>query len=212
MAAIHTAADFLPIILSGIVQQGGESVTTKHTVAFHFHLPYLTREGSSTSLLVTTGPNVTVNTILGLPFIQQTRMIIDMSNQVAELRALDTAPFLMNYRQAMCTVPAVEPKANPIASHADVIKVSRESSNSMPRTSTPHPAPLALCNRPSGPARLRATHRPVLRRWEKRCLLAQQPSPAILWKQTPMDYTTYQLSLRKCLCHLVLLCTAYACD
>ncbi len=122
VAAIHTAADFLPIILSGIIQQGGKSVTIKLTVAFHFHLPYLTREGSLTSLLLATGPNVTVNKILGLPFIQQTRMIINASDQVAELRALDTAPFPINYRQAMCTVPAVEPKANPIASHADVIK------------------------------------------------------------------------------------------
>jgi hypothetical protein len=85
VAAIHTAADFSPIILSGIVQQGSESVTTKLTVAFHFHLPYLTREGSLTSLLVATGPNVIVNTILSLPFIQQTRMIINASDQVAEL-------------------------------------------------------------------------------------------------------------------------------
>ncbi len=62
------------------------------------------------------------STLLGLPFIQQTRMIIDASDQVAELRALDTAPFPIDYRRAMCTVPAVEPKANPIAIHADVIK------------------------------------------------------------------------------------------
>jgi hypothetical protein len=122
VVAIHTAANFSPIILSGIVQQGGESVTTELTVAFHFHLPYLTREGSSTSLLVVTGPNVTITTILGLPFIQQTRMIINLFDQVAELRALDTAPFPIDYHQAMCTIPAVEPKANPIASHADVIK------------------------------------------------------------------------------------------
>ncbi len=123
VAAIHTQADFLPIIFSGIVQQGGESVTTELMAAFHFHLPYLTREGSATSLLVVTGPNVIVNTILGLPFIQLTRMIINASDQVTELQALDTAPFLINYHQAMCTVPSVEPKANPaITSHADIIK------------------------------------------------------------------------------------------
>ncbi len=122
VAAIHTAANFSPIILSSIVQQGGKSVTTELTVAFHFHLPYLTREESLTSLLMATGPNITVNTILGLPFIQQTRMIIDASDQVAELQALDTAPLPIDYRQATCTVPAIEPKANPITSHADVIK------------------------------------------------------------------------------------------
>jgi hypothetical protein len=33
------------------------------------HLPYLTRDGQATSILIATGPHVTVNTIVGLPFI-----------------------------------------------------------------------------------------------------------------------------------------------
>ena len=93
VAAVHRETDYSPITLSGIVQQGGESVSTELTVGFQFHLPYLTREGHPTHLSVACGPNVTVNTILGLPFIQQTRMIIDASDQVADLRALDTPPF-----------------------------------------------------------------------------------------------------------------------
>jgi hypothetical protein len=43
-----------------------------------------------------------------LPFIQQTRMIIDASDQVANLCALDTPPFPIYYCRAMCTAPAVE--------------------------------------------------------------------------------------------------------
>ena len=70
-------------------------------------MPYLTREGHPTTLLVACGPNVTVNTILGLPFIQGTRMVLDASDQVAELRALDTPPFALDFRRAMCTVPPV---------------------------------------------------------------------------------------------------------
>ena len=70
-------------------------------------MPYLTHEGHPTTLLVACGPNVTVNTILGLPFIQGTRMVLDASDQVAELRALDTPPFALDFRRAMCTVPPV---------------------------------------------------------------------------------------------------------
>jgi hypothetical protein len=107
IAAVHRETDYSPITLSGIVQQGGALVSTELTVAFQFHLPYLTREGNSTHLSVTCGPNVTFNTILGLPFIQQTRMIIDASDQVADLWALDTPPFTIDFRRAMCTVPNV---------------------------------------------------------------------------------------------------------
>ena len=72
-------------------------------------MPYLTREGHATSLLIATGPDVTVNTILGLPFIQQTRMVIDASDQVADMCTLDTPPFPIDFRRAMCTVPALPP-------------------------------------------------------------------------------------------------------
>ncbi len=104
---LFSTTDHNPIVLSGIVQQGGASVTTDITVAFQFHMPYLTREGHPTTLLVACGPNVTVNTILVLPFIQGTRMVLDTSDRVAELRALDTPPFALDFRRAMCTVPPV---------------------------------------------------------------------------------------------------------
>ena len=70
-------------------------------------MPYLLREGHPTTLLVACGPNVTVNTILGLPFIQGTQMVPDASDQVAELRALDTPPFALDFRRTMCTVPPI---------------------------------------------------------------------------------------------------------
>jgi hypothetical protein len=40
--SIHSSSDYSPIMLSGIVQHDGISVTTKLSVAFRFHLPYLT--------------------------------------------------------------------------------------------------------------------------------------------------------------------------
>jgi hypothetical protein len=124
VAAIFSTADHNPIVLSGIVQQGGASVTTNLTVAFQFHMPYFTRKGHPTTLLMACGPNVMVNTILGLPFIQATRMVLNASNQVAELRALDTPPFALDFCHAMCTLPPVSglPDDGTAMCYADIIK------------------------------------------------------------------------------------------
>jgi hypothetical protein len=127
VAAIHSQSDYAPITLSGIVQQRGASVTTKLTVSFQFHMPYLTHKGHRTTLSVATGPDVTANTILGLPFIQQTRMIIDVADQVANLRALNVPPFNIDYCCAMCTIPAVgdaptSSASAPSTQYADIIK------------------------------------------------------------------------------------------
>ena len=106
VAKIYVPEDYNPIVLSGIVQRGGESVTTELSVGFQFHLPYLTREGEPTSILIATGPHVTVNLIVGLPFIQATRGIIDFADNVADLRALDAPPFPIEYRRATrCMYP-----------------------------------------------------------------------------------------------------------
>jgi hypothetical protein len=77
-------------------------------VGFQFHLPYLTTDGSPTSILIATGPHVTVNVIVGLPFIQATQAIIDLSDNVADLRAIDHPPFPIEYRHATVHVPVIE--------------------------------------------------------------------------------------------------------
>jgi hypothetical protein len=59
IAKLYVPKDYNPIVLSGIVQHGGESVTTKLTVGFQLHLPYLTKDGNPTSILIATGPHVT---------------------------------------------------------------------------------------------------------------------------------------------------------
>jgi hypothetical protein len=123
VAAIYSTADHSPIILSGIIQQGGASVTTDLTVASQFHMAYFTFKGTPTTLLVACGPNVMVNTILGLQFIQATKMVLDAVDQVAKLRALDTPPFPLDFRRAMCTLPAVggPPDEDSAIRHAKVI-------------------------------------------------------------------------------------------
>ncbi len=51
-------------------------------------------------------------------------MVLDASNQVAELRALDTPPFALDFRRAMCTLPPVSslPDDGTARRYADIIK------------------------------------------------------------------------------------------
>jgi hypothetical protein len=108
VVSIHGPTDYSPITLSGIVQQGRASVTMDLTVGFQFTLPYFTCKGTPTNLIIAAGSNVTVNIILRLPFITQTKMIIDTSDQVAEFWVFNTPPFPIDFQRAMCVIPVVE--------------------------------------------------------------------------------------------------------
>ncbi len=123
VASIHSPSDYSPIRLSGIVQHDGNSITTKLSVAFRFRLPYHTQEGNPTSFLLAMGCDITINAILGLPFIQQTKMVIDTPDQVAKLCALDAPPFCIDFCHAMCAVPPVnEARATANAAlHMDIV-------------------------------------------------------------------------------------------
>jgi hypothetical protein len=108
VVAVYAPHDYAPITLSGIVEQDGESITTESTVAFKFKLFYLTKEGNPTTFMVAVGPNVTVNAIFGLPFIKQTKMIVNAADQVAELHALDALPFPINFHHVQCHIPNID--------------------------------------------------------------------------------------------------------
>jgi hypothetical protein len=58
VAKIFLPEDHSPIILSGIVQNNADAITTDLAIAFQFHLPYLTKNGSTTSFVIATGPQV----------------------------------------------------------------------------------------------------------------------------------------------------------
>ena len=70
VSKIYTLEEYAPIVLSGIVSSDAASITTELEVGFLFHLPYRTREGDTALLMAATGPNVSVNTIIGLPFMK----------------------------------------------------------------------------------------------------------------------------------------------
>ncbi len=74
---------------------------TKLEVGFLFHLPYRTREGNTASLMVATGPNVSVNTIIGLPFMKAMGMILDLVNKVVDCRYLN-CPFPPDIKPHAC--------------------------------------------------------------------------------------------------------------
>jgi hypothetical protein len=104
---ILASADYAPLVLSGIVQNKDEAVTTKLEVSFQFHLPYRTSGGNSSSLLIATGPHISVNMIIGLPFIKATGMLLDFVDYVAECKHLNCPPFAIDSRRTSNHVPAI---------------------------------------------------------------------------------------------------------
>jgi hypothetical protein len=97
IAKIFTPNDYAPIVLSGIVQSNAESVTTKLEVGFFFHLLYKTTDGDSASIMVATGPNVSINTIIGLPFMKTSGMILDLVDKVMECKYLNCPSFPVDF-------------------------------------------------------------------------------------------------------------------
>jgi hypothetical protein len=90
--------DYAAIVLSGIVGHHDQAaVMTKLEVGFQFHLPYKTKDGGGALFVIATGPRVSVNTILGLPFVVAMGMIIAFVNNVADCRYLDRPPFPIDF-------------------------------------------------------------------------------------------------------------------
>ena len=99
-------AEYAAIVLSGIVtSSNNEPITTELPVGFEIHLPYLTKDGSETSLLVAAGPDVAVNLILGLPFIKATGMIGDFVDNVCQAKHLLCEPFPIDFKRATKSIP-----------------------------------------------------------------------------------------------------------
>ena len=105
---IFAPQDYASIVLMGIVRNKTEAVTTELEVGFLFRLPYRTSDGDDSSFMVATGPNVSVNTIIGLPFIKGVGMIIDTVDDVAECKYLDCPPFPIDYRRTSNQVPVMD--------------------------------------------------------------------------------------------------------
>ena len=55
-------------------------------IAFQFHLSYFTKDGSATSFVLATGPQVSVNSVLDLPLITATSMILNFNDNVVQAK------------------------------------------------------------------------------------------------------------------------------
>ncbi len=114
VAKIYAPQDYAVIVLSGIMQKGEAAVTTELEVCFQFHLPYKTKEGNNASFMIATGPHVSVNTILGLPFQLATGAIVDFDDMVVECKHLDCPPFPINFRRTSNHVPVMDEPEAPV--------------------------------------------------------------------------------------------------
>ena len=98
VARIFAPKDCAPIILSGIVQPSDQAaVTTDLEVGWQFHLPYKTKSNEEAMCAIATGPHVSVNTIIGIPFQTATGTIIDLVNNRVECKYLDRPPFTIDF-------------------------------------------------------------------------------------------------------------------
>ncbi len=108
LKAIYLPDDYAAIVLSGIVTSSSDApITTELPVGFEIHLPYATKDGNDTSLLVAAGPDVAVNLILGLPFIKATGMIVDFIDNVRQAKHLLCDPFPIDFRRATKSIPVL---------------------------------------------------------------------------------------------------------
>ena len=75
--------------------------------------------------MVATGPNVSVNTIIGLPFMKATGMIMDLVDEVVECKYLDCPPFPVDFRRTSNHVPVMDDGGTPIH-HASSLQLIDE--------------------------------------------------------------------------------------
>jgi hypothetical protein len=69
------------------------------------------KDGSTTSFVVATGPQVSVDTVLGLLLIIATGMIINFVDKVVEAKRYDCPPFKKDFCRATKNIPATDDKA-----------------------------------------------------------------------------------------------------
>jgi hypothetical protein len=103
---IYLPAEYASIVLLGIVTSANDKpITSELSVGFEVHLPYLTKDGSETSLLIAAGPDVAVNQILCLPFIKAMGMTGNFVDNVCQAKHLLCDPFPINFKCATKSIP-----------------------------------------------------------------------------------------------------------
>ena len=97
-------------------------------MGFQFHLPYKATTGEETSFLIAMSPHISVNTILGLPFMQRTGMILDLIDNLAECKYLNCPVFPIDYWRMPNHVPVTD-KMSATAQLAELVQIIAEITN-----------------------------------------------------------------------------------
>ena len=131
VSKIYTPNDYAPIVLSGIVSSDTASITMELKVGFLLHLPYWTREGNTALLMVATGSNISVNTIIGLPFMKATGMIMDLVDEDVECKYLNCLPFSVEFYRTSNHVPVMGGGGTPIHHASLYIQLIQKTSSAI---------------------------------------------------------------------------------
>lgn len=106
---------YSPIILAGVVSSDNpdaRNIMTNLPVIVEFHMPYLTEEGTPTSIKFAVGDNIGVNCLLGISFISAAKLVIDTNDNVVDSKLLDVSPFDITYRMPNRSAPNIVPTEN----------------------------------------------------------------------------------------------------
>jgi hypothetical protein len=102
---------YSPIILSGVISNSDnpENYTTNLPCIVEFCLPYVTTSGSPTTLKIAVGKDVGVNCLIGMSFLKEAKMIIDLNDDVVQSGLLDTDPFPIIHKRPSRSMPNLIP-------------------------------------------------------------------------------------------------------
>ena len=110
---IFTSEDeeYAPILLSGVVS-GDERkrIVTELPAVVVFKTPYLTRNGSTTTISIAVGSNVSVNLLLGIPFLKAVGAALSFVDDTVTCKHIKES-FPITYKAPECRAP--KPSPNP---------------------------------------------------------------------------------------------------
>ena len=100
-------SQYNPIFLSITIQVNDEVVLTVLPVAFEFITPYRTRGGLPISVIFACGPDVAMDSIIGLLFLTSTDSILDMNDNILDMTKVNERPFPIEFRSSSNSTPVV---------------------------------------------------------------------------------------------------------
>jgi hypothetical protein len=102
--------------LSGVINKddkNAQKYVSSLPAIVELHLPYLTHQGSRTSVKFAVSNDVSVNCLLGMSFINQAKLVIDASDHVVKSKTINVEPLVIDYRPPGRSLPNIQPRNNP---------------------------------------------------------------------------------------------------